>query len=98
MGLSGWLLIFAVAAGLATVAQYVFFRHSRGPNDLDWVYIASGAVLGGFTANVWYGVPLQIDPELDGWYMLPALAGAVILATLAELVYRAFIRPRQSAR
>lgn len=98
MGLSGWLLIFVVAAALATVSQYVLLRHSRGPNDFDWVYIAGGAVLGGFTTNVWYGEPLQIGPELDGWYILPALAGALVLGAAAELVYRACIRSRQPTR
>jgi len=25
----------------------------RKPKDYDWVYIAGGALLGGFTAHVW---------------------------------------------
>ncbi len=58
-----------------------------------WVYIAGGALLGGFTATVWY----PIGPVVDGLHLLPALAGAVVLGAVVELIYRAFIRPRQTA-
>jgi uncharacterized membrane protein YeaQ/YmgE (transglycosylase-associated protein family) len=57
------------------------------------VYIAGGALLGGFTATVWY----PVGPVVAGLYILPALAGAVILGAVAEFIYRAFIRPRQTA-
>ncbi len=87
MGLFAWITLLAVSAVLATAAQYLFFRHDR------WVYIAGGALLGGFTATVWY----PIGPVVDGLHLLPALAGAVVLGAVVELVYRAFIRPRQTA-
>jgi O-antigen/teichoic acid export membrane protein len=71
-----------VSAVLATVAQYLFFRHDRKKTDYDWVYIAGGALLGGFTATVWY----PVGPLVVGLYILPALAGAVILGAVVEVV------------
>ncbi len=81
MGLLSWIILLAVSAVLATAAQYLFFRY------------AGGALLGGFTATVWY----PIGPVVDGLHLLPALAGAVVLGAVVELIYRAFIRPRQTA-
>jgi uncharacterized membrane protein YeaQ/YmgE (transglycosylase-associated protein family) len=60
--------------------------------DYDWVFIAGGALLGGFTASLWY----PIGPVIDGLHLVPALAGAIVLGALVELVYRVFIRPRQA--
>jgi hypothetical protein len=51
-----WVILLAVSAVLATAAQYLFFRHDRKKTDYDWVYIAGGALIGGFTATVWYHV------------------------------------------
>jgi hypothetical protein len=34
---------------------------------------------------------------VDGLYLVPALAGAIVVAAVVELIYRVFIRPRQSA-
>ena len=56
MGLFAWIILLAVSAALATAAQYMFFRHDRKATDYDWVFIAGGALLGGFTASVWYPV------------------------------------------
>lgn len=94
MGIWAWLILLAVAAALATAAQYILFRHDRGPNEYDWVYIAAGALLGGFTAHVWYS---GFGPVVDGLNLVPALVGAVIMAAALELIYRSFIRPRQTA-
>jgi cytochrome c biogenesis protein CcdA len=94
MGLWAWIILFAVSAALATAAQYLFFRHDRKATDYDWVFIASGALIGGFTAHVWYP---GFGPVVDGLNFLPTLAGAVILGAVVELVYRMFIRPRQAA-
>ncbi len=93
MSLLSWIILLAVSAILATAAQYLFFRNARKKTDYDWVYIAGGALLGGFTATVWY----PVGPLVVGLYILPALAGEVVLGALAEVVYRAFIRPRQTA-
>jgi cytochrome c biogenesis protein CcdA len=92
MGLLAWVILLAVSATLATVAQYTLFRHDRKPTDYDWVYIAGGALIGSFTAHVWY----PVGPVVAGLNLLPALAGAVVLGVVVELVYRAFIRPRQA--
>ncbi len=67
-------------------------RHDREKTDYDWVYIASGVLFGGFTATVWY----PVGPVVAGLYLLPILAGAVVLGAVVELIYRAFIRPRQA--
>ena len=92
MGIFAWIMLLAVSALLATAAQYLFFRRDRKVTDYDWVFIAGGALLGGFTASVWYAV----GPALDGLHLLPALAGEIVLGTMVEVVYRAFIRPRQA--
>jgi uncharacterized membrane protein YeaQ/YmgE (transglycosylase-associated protein family) len=93
MGLWAWVILLVMSAVLATAAQYLFFRHDRKATDYDWVFIAGGALLGGFTASVWYSA----GPLVDGLHILPAIAGAVVLGALVELVYRMFIRPRQAA-
>lgn len=93
MGLLAWIILLSVSAALATIAQYLFFRNGRKPTDYDWVYIAGGALLGGFTAHVWY----PVGPIVDGLYVAPALAGALVLGVVAELVYRFYLRPRQIA-
>jgi hypothetical protein len=92
MGVFAWIILLAVSAVLATATQYLFFRHDRKTSDYDWVFIAGGALLGGFTATVWY----PFGPVVDGLNILPTLAGAVVLGAVVEVVYRAFIRPRQT--
>ena len=94
MGLFAWVILLGVSAALATAAQYLFFRHDRQPTDYDWVYIAGGALLGGFTAHVWYP---GWGPAVDGLNLLPALLGAVALGLVLELVYRRVPRPRRLA-
>jgi cytochrome c biogenesis protein CcdA len=91
--LLSWVMLLVLSAALATAAQYLFFRHDRKKTDYDWVFIAGGALLGGFTATVWY----PVGPLVAGLYLLPALAGAVVLGAVVEFIYRAFIRPRQTA-
>jgi hypothetical protein len=93
MNLLSWVILLAISAVLATAAQYLFFRHDRKKTDSDWVYTAGGALLGGFTASVWY----PVGPVVAGLYILPALAGAVVLGAVVEFIYRAFIQPRQTA-
>ncbi len=93
MGVFAWIILLVVSAALATAVQFLFFRNARKATDYDWVFIAGGALLGGFTATVWY----PVGPLVDGLYLLPALAGAVVLGAVVEVVYRAFIRPRQTA-
>ena len=95
MGIWAWDILLVWSAALATVAQYTLFRSERGPNDFDWVYIAGGALLGGFTAHVGYGG--YGLPVVDGLYIVQALAGGVAGGLIVELVYRFFIRRRQPA-
>ncbi len=92
MTLLSWIILLVVSAVLATAAQYLFFRHDRKPTDYDWVFIAGGALLGGFTATEWY----PVGPVVASLYLLPVLAGEFVLGAVAELIYRAFIRPRQA--
>jgi len=92
MNLLSWIILLAVSAMLATAVQFLFVRHPK-KTDYDWVYTAGGALLGGFTASLWY----PVGPVVAGLYLLPALAGAVVLGAVAEFIYRAFIRPRQTA-
>jgi hypothetical protein len=80
MGLLSWIILLAVAAALATAVQFLLFRHDRKATDYDRVYIAGGALLGGFTAHVWY----PVGPLVDGLYLLPALVGEVVLGTVAQ--------------
>jgi cytochrome c biogenesis protein CcdA len=91
--LLSWVILLVWSAALATAAQYLFFRHDRKKTDYDWVFIAGGALIGGFTSTVWY----PVGPLVAGLYLLPALAGAVVLGAVVEFIYRAFIRPRQTA-
>jgi len=94
MGLGAWLILLAFSAALATAAQYTLLRADRKLTDYDWVYIAGGALLGGFTASIWYP---GVGPAVDGLTLVPALAGALVLGAVAELIYRGFIRPRQAS-
>lgn len=94
MGIIAWGILLLVSAVLATAAQYTLFRDDRDPNDYDWVYIAGGALLGGFTAHVWYP---GFGPVVDGLNLVPALLGSVAGAVVVELVYRLVLRPRKLA-
>lgn len=94
MGIWAWLILLAWAATLATAAQYALFRNDRSADDYDWVYIAGGAVLGGFTAHVWY--PIAGTPVVDGLNIVQALAGGVAGAVIVGLVYRLFFRRRRA--
>jgi cytochrome c biogenesis protein CcdA len=94
MGVWAWVILFAWSAALATAAQYTLFRGDRKQADHDWVFIAGGAVLGGFTAHVWYP---GFGPVVDGLNLLQALVGGVVGGIAMELVYRLFIRRRQLA-
>ena len=94
MGLWAWIILLAWSAALATAAQYALFSKDRGPRDYDWVFIAGGALIGGFTAHVWYP---GFGPVVDGLNLVQALAGGVAGGIVVELVYRFFIRPRQLA-
>ena len=94
MGIWAWLILLAWSAALATAAQYTLFRNDRKANDYDWVYIAGGALLGGFTAHVWY--PISGLPVVDGLNLVQGLVGGLFGAVIVEAVYRFFIRPRQA--
>ena len=43
MGVWAWIVLLVVAAAIATVGQYLFFRDEHGPKDYDWVYMAGAA-------------------------------------------------------
>lgn len=94
MGIWAWLILLAGAALLATLAQYLLFRQDRSGADYDWALMAGGALIGGFTGNLWYS---GVGPVVDGLHLLPALAGAVVVGVAVELLYRAFFRPRRTA-
>ena len=92
MGVLAWAILLLWSAAIATAAQYAFFRRDRGSRDYDWVFIAGGAVIGGFTAHVWYP---GFGPIADGLWVIQALSGGLAGALVVELIYRLFIRPRQ---
>ena len=94
MGIWAWVILLVWSALLATAAQYTLFRKARKPNDYDWVYIAGGALLGGFTAHVWYP---GFGPVIDGLNLIQALVGGLVGGSVVELVYRLFLRRRQLA-
>jgi cytochrome c biogenesis protein CcdA len=94
MGIIAWGILLLISSALATAAQFTIFRNDRNPNDYDWVYIAGGALLGGFTAHVWYP---GIGPVIDGLNLVPSILGALVGAVVVELIYRFVLRPRQLA-
>jgi len=94
MGIFAWIILLVLSAALGTAAQFLFFSKDRRPTDHDWVYIAGGALIGGFTGQVWYA---GAGPSVDGLYIVPAIAGMLVGAVLVEIVYRRILRPRQTA-
>jgi cytochrome c biogenesis protein CcdA len=92
MGIWGWVVLLAISAAIATAGQFLFFSRDRRPNDYDWVYMAGGALIGGFTGHAWYP---GIGPTFDGFNVVPALLGALVGAILVEIIYRLVLRPRQ---
>jgi hypothetical protein len=95
MSVWAWIILLAWSAALATAGQYLFFRQDRGPKDYDWVYIAGGALLGGFTAHVWY--PLSGLPVVEGLNLVQALVGGIAGGVVIESLYRIWIRRRAAA-
>jgi hypothetical protein len=41
---------------------------------------------------------MLVEPAVVGLYLLSALAGEVVMGTIIEVVYLAFIRPSQTAK
>ena len=97
MGVWAWLIILAWGAALATAAHYAYFVRHSTKNDSDWTFIAGGAVIGAFTAHVWYAGFLAL-PLVDGLNIVQALAGGVVGGILVEAIYRLYIRPRQGTQ
>jgi hypothetical protein len=97
VGIWAWLILLAISGALATAGQYLFF-HTIHPlsTDYDWVYMAGGALLGALTANIWYGTAWNSGPMVDGLCLAPTLLGALVLGAVVEVIYRLFIRPRQT--
>jgi hypothetical protein len=97
MGIWAWLILLANSGVLATTGQCLFFHTIRPlSTDYDWVYMAGGALLGGFTANLWYGSAWNMGPVVEWLYLAPALLCALILGAVVEAIYRLFIWPRQA--
>lgn len=92
MGIWGWVVLLAASAALATVVQFVFLSRNRRPSDQDWVFMAGGGLIGGFTGHAWYAA----GPTFDGLNTVPALVGVAVGAAIAEAIYRLVLRPRQS--
>lgn len=97
MGLWAWLIILTWSAALATAAHYAYFANRSTQTDYDWTFIAGGAVIGAFTAHVWYAGFLGL-PVVDGLNIVQAFLGGVVGGVLVEAIYRLFIRPRQATR
>jgi hypothetical protein len=95
MGIWGWLIVIGWSGALATAAQLTLFRNYTRADDHDWVYIAGGALVGAFTAHVWY--PIAGLPTVDGLNVIQALVGGVAGGLIVELVYRFLLRQRRSA-
>jgi hypothetical protein len=93
MGIIAWLILLAVSVTFATVGHYTLSIVQHQATGYDWVYIAVGALLGGFMGSMWYP---GIGPEVDGLTLLPALACAFAVGAV-EWMYHAFARPRQSS-
>ena len=94
MGPWAWLIILAWSAALATAANYAYFARHTTKTDYDWTFIAGGAVIGAFTAHVWYAGFLGL-PIVDGLNIVQALVGGVVGGVLFEAIYRFLIRSRQ---
>jgi hypothetical protein len=94
MGVWAWLIILTWSAALATVAHYAYFARRATKTDYDWTFIAGGAVIGAFTAHVWYA-GLAGLPVVDGLNLVQALIGGVVGGILVEAIYRVLIRPTQ---
>jgi hypothetical protein len=92
MGVLRWIVLLAVSAAVATGVQVLFLSKDRKPGDFDWVYLAAGGVIGGFTGHAWY----TAGPSFDGLNVVPMLVGVMVGAALFEVVYRMFLRPRQT--
>ena len=95
MGVWAWVILMAWSAALATAAQYPFFRKDRGPADYDWVYIAGGALLFGFTASYWYQ---GFGPSFNGLWLFQGLAGGVVGGVVLEAIYRFFYSPAPGSK
>jgi len=83
MGILAWLILLFGAAAIASLWQMLLKRPAN-----EWIILAGAALIGAFTAHLWYGVPYEVGPTLDGLYVLPALAGGLLLAAAVDILYR----------
>ncbi len=89
MGIWAWVALLAASARWRRSGRSSSSPGTVSQTDYDWIYLAGGGLVGGFTGHAWYAT----DLTFDGLHIVPALVGLVVGAALAELVYRLVLVP-----
>jgi uncharacterized membrane protein YeaQ/YmgE (transglycosylase-associated protein family) len=83
----------AILVGAAFVIGIAGHFVGRARFDLEWLVATIAAAIGGYVASEYLGTFSAWGPEIDGMFVLPALIGALLLATATDFVSRATGEP-----
>jgi uncharacterized membrane protein YeaQ/YmgE (transglycosylase-associated protein family) len=84
--LGPWAAIIMIAGAL--VLGFVAQMYGKTHWTYEWLVTGMAAVIGAFVASEYLGTFSAYGPQFDGLALVPALIGAVVLASIAALVTR----------
>jgi uncharacterized membrane protein YeaQ/YmgE (transglycosylase-associated protein family) len=76
------LVLGAIIVG--AIAQYI----GRTVIGYEWIFAATGALVGGWLGSEAFGAVSTWGPAIDGLYLVPALIGGVFLGAVVDAVAR----------
>ena len=89
MGTIGIVVLIAAALVIGAATRYVMPARS----GYEGAITATAAAVGGFVASEYLGTPSAPGPQHGGLAIVPALAGALLLAAVAGWAMRATGQP-----
>jgi uncharacterized membrane protein YeaQ/YmgE (transglycosylase-associated protein family) len=84
LGLGGWMLLIVGALLFGVIAQFV----GETRTGYEWLGDAIAAGIGALVASEFIVALQSIGPVWDGLALVPALAGAVVVGMIVEIVTR----------
>ena len=79
--------------GIAVVLGFTCELVGRRREAYEWEIGTLGAIVGGFAASCVFGPALRWGPEIDGFFVVPALLGGLLVAAALDAAFRQFGSP-----